>query len=372
MKLFTIKNLILANIYFFCVITNVFASETNCNFKKEICFWKEKIVGIKTPMMIASGIILRDDFIITNRHVIEDHDFVLVKKNNGKIKKAFPLYHNIPADLVILTLNKQNKKYKDIIIETFKPDGEIRVIAFDQGRNNSRIYKSGKIISNFDLSHVKSRIHTTAKSFPGNSGGAVVDEKGNLIGVLASGDGKINEVIPIYLVNNIIKNIDIKHKENFIKIGYSIRKCADNLHTAHNIPKLPKENIVNGIINFCNKSNNKQLYDEAGQTFGRWGNYKESARFLEESIKMDPNSPNALLSLAITYHLDRRIKDELPIIKKLIELVPSNPQMLRLAVQVSGFLKDKKLANEVLNLIKLHNPNEFDLANKFLNNAFAK
>ena len=60
--------------------------------------------------MIASGIILRDDFIITNRHVIEDHDFVLVKKNNGKIKKAFPLYHNIPADLVILTLNKENSK----------------------------------------------------------------------------------------------------------------------------------------------------------------------------------------------------------------------------------------------------------------------
>ena len=44
---------------------------------------------------------------------------------------------------------------------------------------------------------IKGRIHTKAQSLPGNSGGAVVDDNGDLIGFLASGDGNFNEVIPI-------------------------------------------------------------------------------------------------------------------------------------------------------------------------------
>ena len=39
--------------------------------REYVCEWRERIVGIKTPNMIASGILIRiSDF--TNRHVVED------------------------------------------------------------------------------------------------------------------------------------------------------------------------------------------------------------------------------------------------------------------------------------------------------------
>ena len=40
---------------------------------KKICDMLDKVVGIKTPMMIASGTIIDNNFIVTNRHVVEDY-----------------------------------------------------------------------------------------------------------------------------------------------------------------------------------------------------------------------------------------------------------------------------------------------------------
>ena len=45
------------------------ASSSQCTLPAEVCAWEKKIVGIKTPNMIASGIMLSDGFVLTNRHV---------------------------------------------------------------------------------------------------------------------------------------------------------------------------------------------------------------------------------------------------------------------------------------------------------------
>ena len=43
----------------------------------------------------------------------------------------------------------------------------------------------------------QARIHADARALPGNSGGAVLNAAGELVGILAAGDGKISEIIPI-------------------------------------------------------------------------------------------------------------------------------------------------------------------------------
>jgi hypothetical protein len=354
----------------FILTNSAFSDASKCTYIKNVCDKLNKVVGIKTPMMIASGTIIDDKIIITNRHVVEDHKQFVIKFNNGEIKKAFPLPHNFSADLALLSLTKEPQKLNKLP-KSVKIKGKIRVVAYDQGRNANRIYKSGKIISFSDFNrYPQARIHTNAKSLPGNSGGSVVDENGDLIGILASGDGNINEVIPVSLINKIIKNTDLKHKDDFFKIGNYIKLCADNLETAFNVQKNLDVNIVSNIDNYCWNSNNKQLIDQAGQTFGRLGDLKRAKKFLERSIQLDPNSPNALLSLAITFHISRDLENEKPIILKLLELTPENPQVLRLGVQVAGILKDKEMSNQVLGLMTKHNKEALPLAKKFIDNAF--
>ena len=342
----------------------------NCKYNENICDKLYQVVGIKTPMMVASGTIIDDDFIVTNRHVVEDHKQLIIRYYNGEIKKAFPLTHNFPADLAILTLNKQ-KKIPTKLLKLNKINGMIRVIGFDQGRKSNRIYDKGKVIAYSDTNkYPQSRIHTDAKSLPGNSGGAVVDDNGNLVGILASGDGNINEIIPISLVNEVIKKTDLKHEDNFFKIGKNIRLCADNLEEAQYVQKNLDDKIKKNIDTYCWNSQNKQLIDQAGQTFGRLGDLNKARKFLEKSIKLDPSSPNSLISLAIVYHIQRDLEKERPLIIKLLKLTPENPQVLRLGVQVAGILKDKNMSDNVLELMSKYNKEALPLAKKFIENAF--
>ena len=342
----------------------------NCKYNENICNKLNQVVGIKTPMMVASGTIIDDDFIVTNRHVVEDHKQLIIRYYNGEIKKAFPLTHNFPADLAILTLNKQ-KKNPTKLLKLNKINGMIRVIGFDQGRKSNRIYDKGKVIAYSDTNkYPQSRIHTDAKSLPGNSGGAVVDDNGNLVGILASGDGNINEIIPISLVNEVIKKTDLKHEDNFFKIGKNIRLCADNLEEAQYVQKNLDDKIKKNIDSYCWNSQNKQLIDQAGQTFGRLGDLNKARKFLEKSIKLDPSSPNSLISLAIVYHIQRDLEKERPLILRLLKLTPENPQVLRLGVQVAGILKDKEMSENVLELMTKYNREALPLAKKFIENAF--
>jgi len=357
-------------IFNFIYMNNSFSKSVKCDYVKNICDKLDQVVGIKTPMMVASGTVIDEDYIVTNRHVIEDHKQFIIKYNNGQIKKAFPIPHNFPVDLGLLTLDEE-RKTPNKLLKLNKISGLIRVIAYDQGRKSNRIYNAGKIISVADINkYPQARIHTDAKSLPGNSGGAVVDDNGNLIGILASGDGHINEIIPVALINRVIQNTDLKHREEFFNTGNSIKLCADNLEVAYDVQRNLDENIANNIDNFCWKSNNKQLIDQAGQTFGRTGDLDRAKKFLERSIKLDPMSPNSLLSLAITYHISRELEKERPIILKLLELTPENPQVLRLGVQVAGILKDKKMSENILDLMSRYNREALPLAKKFIENAF--
>ena len=118
------------------------------------------------------------------------------------------------------------------------------------------------------------------------------------------------------------------------------------------------------------KARNKQLYDQTGQLFGKWWMFAESEQFLMLSNALDPDSPNTLMSLAVTYHLNRQPEQERSVLKRYLQLDPSNPQALRLGIQTAGILKDRAFADDVLELMRLHNPAALPLAESFIKEAF--
>ena len=75
-------------IYIFIIFDYAFADTLKCNYKKNICDKLDKVVGIKTPMMIASGTIINENIIVTNRHVVEDHKQEFECKNIHDRKRS--------------------------------------------------------------------------------------------------------------------------------------------------------------------------------------------------------------------------------------------------------------------------------------------
>ena len=90
----------------------VLGQERSCNEKEKVCEWLKKVVAIKTPTMIASGIFLSDSIIVTNRHVVEDSKAVLVRMPNKKIIKAFTNPNNHTADIAFISLTKNIQSIK--------------------------------------------------------------------------------------------------------------------------------------------------------------------------------------------------------------------------------------------------------------------
>ena len=328
---------------------------------------EKKIVGLKTNNMVASGILLDGGLIITIGTFVEDHQSVLVRDYDGNIDSAGIIPHNIQVDLAILSRNSKN-----IVPNVTRGFSNARsqtlyVVAFDQGRNASRVYKPSSFAYYPNLKkYPLGRIHSDAKALPGNSGGAVVDQHGSLVGVLASGDRRFSEIIPSAKLEEALASMDTKHSNKFFETGGFIRRCADALYAAAQIIKNPPDPIVKKIERNCYNSNNRQLIDQAGQVFGRWWMFGLSEKYLIKSESMDPFSPNTLMSLAVTYHLSRNSEQSVKILKRYLELDPKNHQALRMGIQGAGAIGDKVFADKVLELMKKHNPSAVPLAESFI------
>ena len=234
-----------------------------------VCKWSDRILGIKTPTMIASGTMIADGFIITNRHVAEDHARLMTHDSKSRIRTAMPLAHKFAADLLMLRMENADGVPDNLHAVADGKPRELYVVAFDQGRNGPRFYAAG-YFALYPMSDASSqaRIHTNARALPGNSGGAVVDKDCRLVGILASGDGKISEVIPGAHIASVLQSTNPKYDTEFLDIGTASRLCADVLYDASAISRDPPELLVGLIENECLASNNRQLFDQVGQTFG--------------------------------------------------------------------------------------------------------
>ena len=345
----------------------------SCDAPVPVCAWQDRIVGIKTPNMIASGTVLPGGYIVTNHHVAEDHPAVITRAADGTITRAQPQPHDVAVDLALLRLEGDDVSLPAQSPAAAATPQQLFVVAFDQGRNGPRVYRPGDW-ARYPRAGASSRarIHTNAAALPGNSGGAVVDAEGVLVGILASGDGKISEVIPAAQIANVAARTDSRHQAGFSATGRAIRECADALYDATPITRDPPADLVNVIATRCMAAGNKQLLDQAGQSFGRWWMFDRSRAFLDKSLALDPDSPNSLMSLAVTLHLDRDLAAELPILKRYIEIDPTNAQALRMAVQVAGGLGDRAFGMQVLDLMRQHNPAAVPLAESFLQQAFSE
>lgn len=342
-----------------------------CEAPAPVCDWKERVVGIRTPNMIASGTLLSDGVVITNRHVVEDHGALLTRDSGGTLAEGVPLPHDVPVDLALLRLSGLNGELGESPdIAKGKPQ-TLYVVGFDQGRNAPRVYAPSSFAIYPDQhAALQARIHTNARALPGNSGGAVVDAQGRLIGILASGDGKISEVISAAHIGDVMSSSSPDHRASFLATGEAIRRCADALYDAGAITRDPPEELVVVIERECAASGNRQLFDQAGQTFGRWWMFDRSKAFLSRSLELDPDSPNTLMSMAVTLHLNRESAAEQPILERYLEIDPANTQALRMAVQVAGAIGDRSFGEKVLELMRAHNPAALPMAESFLAEAF--
>ncbi len=165
----------------------------------------------------GSGVILSaDGYIVTNNHVVEDADEILVKLNDNREYKGRIIGLDKSTDLALLKI--EAKDLKPVTVgssESLKVGEWVLAIGNPYGFTSTVTagIVSAKARSLQGNTTMESFIQTDAAINPGNSGGALVNVKGELVGInamLYSQTGSYSGygfAIPTTIMNKVVKDL---------------------------------------------------------------------------------------------------------------------------------------------------------------------
>jgi len=176
--------------------------------------------GYNPLTAVGSGVIISPDgFIVTNNHVVQEADNITVTLNDKRVFKASIIGTDPNTDLAVIKIDE-----KDLPFLVFGNSDDVHigewVLAVGNPFNLTSTVTAGIVSAKArDINilgsqgSVDSFIQTDAAVNPGNSGGALVNTKGELIGInaaIASGTGSYvgySFAIPVNIVKKVTADL---------------------------------------------------------------------------------------------------------------------------------------------------------------------
>ena len=172
---------------------------------------------------LGSGVIIDAEagYVVTNNHVIDDATDITVTLKDGRQFKATVLGRDEQTDVALLKMEDPS----DLVAITIGDSNDMRVGDFVVAIGNpfglGQTVTSGIVSAlgrgGFGADRLESFIQTDAAINSGNSGGALVDLRGNLIGINTAilgrgGNIGIGFAIPANMMSNLVEQI-LEHGE---------------------------------------------------------------------------------------------------------------------------------------------------------------
>jgi Do/DeqQ family serine protease len=224
-------------------------------------FYGDQYYRNPQPMLgFGSGVITSSDgYIITNNHVIENSDEIEVVLNDKRTFEAVVVGADPSTDLALLKI-----KAKDLIFVPYGNSDELRlgewVLAVGNPFNLTSTVTAGIVsakgrnlgILPDDEFRIESFIQTDAALNRGNSGGALVNTKGELVGINAAiispngGYAGNSFAIPVTIVKKVIEDMKEFGEVQRAILGVTIQDVTDELVKEKKLDKI--EGVyINGL-----------------------------------------------------------------------------------------------------------------------------
>ncbi len=218
-----------------------------------------------TTILNGSGFIVSPDGLIcTNYHVVEQIDSLIVKTSDGEFHSAELLLADEGNDFAIIRIPAQEgKQYSAVTLgnsDELKAGQEVYAIGSPLGfeytissgivaalRENEKVSFADPVTYLTEEKVFKNVIQVTAAISPGNSGGALFNKKGEVIGITTytySGYGNLNFAVAINPYKEIINTVRIADP------------ASDEMLLARK-----EESIFNSTYKIASSLNSQLVYD---------------------------------------------------------------------------------------------------------------
>lgn len=233
-------------------------------------FYGDSYKGYSEPQVgIGSGVIITaDGYIVTNNHVIENSDKVSVTLNDKREFEAKVVGTDHSTDLALLKINSENLPFM-----AFGNSDELKVgewvLAVGNPFNISSTVTAGIVSAKGrsmaiieDDYRIESFIQTDASVNRGNSGGALVNLRGEMVGINTAivsptgGNVGISFAIPSSIVQKVVKDLIEFGTVQRAIMGVQIQEITAELAKDKDIE------IQDGV--FVNSVNDNSAAQEAG------------------------------------------------------------------------------------------------------------
>jgi hypothetical protein len=346
------------------------AAADDCAFAAPVCATRGAVFRIAAFDPVASAVRIGPRTLVTARHAVADAKTVEVEIAEGRKIAATPVPSDYGGDVQLL--DAPDLPEGPNLVPTSDATtraGEIFSIGVDVGRRAVRVYPPGKVVFPPAAGHPLARIHHDAHSQPGNSGGALVDAKGRLVGIIASGGEGRFEAIPAAALAQLSAASGPDRAATSAEIGAAIRICTLNLEGLRsNREHRLANDKAQAIETSCRRSRNRQLSDLAAQALGMRGHALQSIKLFERALAEDPNAANSRIGLVISLVIAGRNEDAVGHIRWLLDHGVDDLQVLRLGIQAGVWGGDRALAERALARLKQINPQMAPTAERFLAN----
>lgn len=165
----------------------------------------------------GSGVIISEDgYVVTNNHVIQGAAELEITLNNKKSYKAKLIGTDSKMDIALLKVDADEKLPYAVFADSDQVKVGEWVLAIGNPYNLNSTVTAGIISAkarNLDTSGIQSFIQTDAVVNPGNSGGALVNTRGELVGIntmISSNTGSYvgySFAVPSNITRKIIEDI---------------------------------------------------------------------------------------------------------------------------------------------------------------------
>ena len=341
------------------------AQEEDCASAAPVCAARDAVFRVSAYGLNANAVRIAPNLLVTNRHVVADEEDAVIHLADGSQAPGQVVPTSYPGDLVLI--EAELPEGPAIALDEDDDLGPWRTVAAAPDFRRIRVYREGGPLALPAPDLPLSRIHHTAQSQYGASGGALIDREGELVGIVTSGGENRGEAIPAGAIHQLRALSGDAHAEESRRIGEAYRDCDFALDRAGQAGRGLPERLAATLEERCLAGNNKLQIELAAQALGRAGLLDRSAALFEKALSQDAQAINTRLGYLTTLHLSARFADEVPIIRALLKLIPEDGLLQRYAVQAGKWGGDRALAEQGARLVEQYTPAQGEAVRRFLN-----